>query len=129
MCDFDLEKRRTDAGPPSGRERRGKVANGNGRNVNWWKITDAILRVVIGLIAAGVMYLVASDRAQAISIAEIEASRFTAADGLAVWQAMAEKADKDDVPPPEVLMFMEQTLNALERLNDKLDAHIQQRGH
>jgi hypothetical protein len=48
---------------------------------------------------------------------------------LAVWQALADKADKDDVPPPEVLMFMEQTLNALERLNDKLDAHIQQQGH
>ena len=44
----------------------------------------------------------------------IMANRFTAEDGQKVWQELATKANKDNVPPPQVV-------EALARLEEKLD--------
>lgn len=34
-----------------------------------------------------------------IQVSQMRGNRFTSGDGLAIWQALSEKADSDDYPP------------------------------
>jgi hypothetical protein len=60
---------------------------------------------------------------QGKEIAAIKANRFTSSDGLSVWQKiaeiqaqLAEKADEDNVPPPEVIRWLERHDREIDRL-------------
>lgn len=64
-------------------------------------------------------------------ITKIEASRFTTADGMKMYQRIGEKADKSNVPPPDVRQMLEllqendtEIKRLLEKLDDTLDEHI-----
>ena len=116
----DLERRHigAEAQPTDGPERREKMANGkNGVTVRW--IWDNLLRFLIPMIALGVGVLLKNDFDHERRLTAIEASRFTTEDGLQVWREMDRKADRDDVPTPEVLRRLtaiEHELTELRRL-------------
>jgi hypothetical protein len=52
-----------------------------------------------------------------MEVGQMKGNRFTSGDGLAVWKAISEKADSDDVPPQwlqDAVERIESRLRALE---------------
>lgn len=54
-------------------------------------------------------------------VAVIESNRFAAADGLLVWQSLAGKADKEDVPPAWFLNEFNRLRDDFYELKDKIE--------
>ena len=84
----------------------------NGSATEWIKYLGSVssMLVLVILIPVGSwLVLTTMDHGKRISV--IESNRFTSADALLVYQKLAAKADKSEVPPPEV----KQSLARLER--------------
>ena len=72
----------------------GKVA------LDWvWRITSVVVVPILFWLGMSINNL--NETIQSIDrrVVAIESNRFTSADGMAIWQALADKANKDDVPP------------------------------
>jgi hypothetical protein len=54
-------------------------------------------------------------------VSVISGNRFTSEDGLDVWQEIARKANKSEVPPKEVLRWLERHDSDIRRLEEKLE--------
>ena len=72
----------------------GKIA------LDWvWRITSVVVVPILFWLGMSINNL--NETIQSIDrrVVTIEANRFTSTDGMAIWQAMSEKANKIDVPP------------------------------
>jgi len=58
-----------------------------------------------------------------LSLAVVEGNRFTAKDGQKMWEALSTKADKDDVPPPQVKQSLERLEKLTSETNDQVMAN------
>lgn len=91
---------------PAATTKGDRVANGNGNGSGNAALQRAIWWVLSALVG-GMGYLL-------VQIIEVQASRFTAEDGKEVWQeiadireALGKKADRDEVPPDEVIRWLQ----------------------
>lgn len=57
-------------------------------------------------------------------VTRIESNRFTASDGLNMYQALNDKADKEDVPPPEVQQAIARLNADIAEIKGDLKNHI-----
>ena len=110
------------------------ATNGESRSVEMVKIKS--FDVVMGLLQAisltlcGWILLTIIDHGQRLTA--IEANRYTSQDALIaeravasqlsdLWRRMGEKADTDDVPPPEVLRRLESLEHLIQRLDERIN--------
>ena len=66
---------------------------------NFWRLLSVIAVPFCGFLLLQVMTIRGDISAMETRISVIEANRFSAEDGLAVWRALSDKANKDEVPP------------------------------
>jgi len=84
----------------------------NGNATEWIKYLGAVSSMVVVVVLAPIaVWLVGSSIDHDRRLTKIESNRFTSADAMKVYEALASKADKHNVPPPEV----KQALVRLER--------------
>ena len=84
----------------------------NGNATEWIKYLGAVSSLILTVVLAPtITVLVYRSVDHGNRIAVIESNRFTSADAMRVYEMIAAKADKNNVPPPEV----KQALVRLER--------------
>ena len=66
---------------------------------NFWRLLSVVAVPFCGFLLLQVMTIRGDISAMETRISVIEANRFSAEDGLAVWRALSDKANKDEVPP------------------------------
>ena len=89
----------------------------NGR-VDALKAVEWIFRLATLVLIPVLFFLWGQVAELNVAIARMEGNRFTSGDGLAVWQAIEGKADRDAVPPPwflERVAVLEERVRELER--------------
>ena len=83
---------------------------------NFWRLLSVVAVPFCGFLLLQVMTIRGDISAMETRISVIEANRFSAEDGLAVWRALSDKASKDEVPPS---WFKEE----FDRLRDDFQDH------
>ena len=84
----------------------------NGNATEWIKYLGAVSSLIVVIVLAPIaVWLVGSALDNSHRLTVIESNRFTSVDAMRVYEELASKADKHDVPPPEV----KQALRRLER--------------
>lgn len=83
-----------------------------------WKLLDIIVGILVLIMSGATSYTVKNIIDLREKVAAIEASRFTATDGLEMWRVLEAKVNRSDVPTAE-------TLRRLDTIEKKLDNHIE----
>ena len=81
----------------------------------WVRLIAAL--AIIPLIAWGVSV--------EVRLSMIEGNRFTSTDALKLYDQLHSKADKADVPPPEVRESLQEIKTAIHELRDLITGHVQ----
>lgn len=83
---------------------------------NFWRLLSVIAVPFCGFLLFQVMSIKSDISGIDKRVAVIEANRFTAEDGVMIWQAISQKADKNDVPPKWFL-------DEFNRLREEFEGH------
>lgn len=102
------------------------MTTGNGQQspdarTDVWKALEIVVVILVGLNVTMSAWLVKKDADFEHRVSVMEANRFTSEDGVAMWRAMAQKADRDDVPPQEVLRRLGAIEEAILRIETRMD--------
>ena len=101
------------------------LAPPNGRTSEWVKYLGAVSSMLLVLVVTPVGSWAAYtiiDHGKRISV--IESNRFTSSDAMKVYETLAEKADKDSVPPPEVKQALTRLERDVREIRRLVEAHM-----
>ena len=97
----------------------------NGTASEWIKYLGAVSSLILVVVLAPtITVLLARSVSHGSRLAVIEGNRFTAADAMRMYAAMALKADKSNVPPPEVTQSLIRLHQDMRDIKILVEAHM-----